>query len=95
MTDNCNSRKPAELVTLYAGKSDEKFVVHKEFACHYSPVLKAAFNSEFIESQTQTYRLEDAADKAVRLLNHWMYTQTLDTVPEAEIEGTSGVVGPG
>jgi hypothetical protein len=38
-----------ELVTLYAGKSNEKFVVHKEFVTHYSAVLKAALSSDFIE----------------------------------------------
>lgn len=32
---------------------------YSEFACHYSPVLNAAFNSEFVESQTWTYCLED------------------------------------
>jgi len=55
-------------------------LVHKEFACFYSPVLKAAFESEFIEGQTQTYRLDDTTKPAVRLLNHWLYTQTLDTI---------------
>jgi hypothetical protein len=38
-------------VILSAGKSDQKFIVHKKFACYYSPVLKAAFNSNFIEGQ--------------------------------------------
>ncbi|KAN0122681.1 hypothetical protein V8E51_001007 [Hyaloscypha variabilis] len=71
-------KKPAELVTLYAGKSNEKFVVHKEFVTHYSPVLRAAFSSDFIEGQTQTYRLEDTTEEAVRLLIHWIYTQKLD-----------------
>jgi hypothetical protein len=31
-------------------------------------VLEAAFNSEFVEGQTQTYRLEDATERAFRLL---------------------------
>lgn len=79
------NRKPAELITLYAGESDVKFVVHKEFAYFYSPVLKAAFESNFIEGQTQTYRLGDSTYRAVRVLSHWLYTQTLDTVPVEEI----------
>jgi len=40
----------AELVTFIVGKEGhENFQVHKEHACHYSPVLNAAFNSAFIE----------------------------------------------
>jgi hypothetical protein len=69
------------MVTLYAGKSAELFKVHKEFACHYSPFLKAAFNSNFVEGQTQTYQCQDTSEVAVRLLIHWFYTQTLDTKP--------------
>ncbi|PVH85664.1 hypothetical protein DL98DRAFT_568007 [Cadophora sp. DSE1049] len=68
-------KKPAQLVTLYAGQSKEKFVVHREFACRYSPVLDAAFKSDFVEGQTQEYRFEDTSEDAVRLLVHWFYTQ--------------------
>jgi hypothetical protein len=64
------TRKPAEFVTLYAGKNEEKFIIHKEFVVHYSPVLKAAFNSEFIEGKNQTYRLEDTTERALRLLTY-------------------------
>ena len=34
-----------QFVTIYAGKDDAapKFIVYKEFAEYYSPVLKAAF----------------------------------------------------
>jgi hypothetical protein len=71
--------KTDEFVTLFAGDNPQKFVVHKEFACHYSPVLKAAFNSNFIEGQTQTYRLEDTSVDALRLLLYWFYTQIVDT----------------
>ena len=78
-------RKPDEFVTLYAGDNPQKFVVHKEFACHYSSVLKTAFNSNFIEGQTQTYRLQETTERAIRLLIHWFYTQKLDTfVPKPE-----------
>jgi hypothetical protein len=39
------------MVTLLVGIGENpvRFVIHKEFACHYSPVFKAAFNSNFIE----------------------------------------------
>ncbi|TVY34854.1 hypothetical protein LSUB1_G005410, partial [Lachnellula subtilissima] len=69
---------PTELVTLEVGPEKKKFILHKEFACHYSPVLKAAFNSEFVEGQTQTYVLEEVTEPVARLLVDWLYTQQLD-----------------
>ncbi|KAK0126627.1 hypothetical protein ONS95_008213 [Cadophora gregata] len=73
-------RKPQQLVTLLAGDSPTKFVVHKYFACHYSPVFDAAFNGNFLEGQTQEYKIQDVDEETVRLLVHWLYTQTLDTM---------------
>ena len=69
------------MVTLVVGGSDNpvKFTLHKDFACHYSPVFHAAFNSNFIEGQTQTYHLEDAQDKVVTLLVKWIYTRRIAT----------------
>jgi hypothetical protein len=63
----------------------KKFIVHKEFACYYSPVFKAAFNSDFYEGQTQTYRIFDTPESAVCLLVHWLYTQKVDL---AQIDGS-------
>ncbi|KAL2072758.1 hypothetical protein VTL71DRAFT_12101 [Oculimacula yallundae] len=73
-------RMPQQLVTLFPGEHPDKFVVHKEFACHYSPVLERAFNGDFIEGQKQEYRFQDIGGEAVRLLVHWFYTQDLDTI---------------
>ena len=68
------------MVTLQAGqfRHSPKVIVHREFACHYSPVLKAAFDSDFKEGQTQIYNLIDASDQSVTLLGQWLYTQRLD-----------------
>lgn len=63
---------------MEVGPEKKKFILHKEFACQYSPVFKAAFNSDFIEGQTQTYKLEDVTEAAARLLVNWFYTQQLD-----------------
>lgn len=49
--------------------------MHKEVACYHSPVFNAAFNSDFIEGQTQTYRLEDTTTRAFKLLVQWLYSQ--------------------
>lgn len=43
----------------------------------YSPVLKAAFNSDFVEGQTQTYNLEVADADAFQLLVQWLYTKSI------------------
>ncbi|KAE9381286.1 hypothetical protein N431DRAFT_490688 [Stipitochalara longipes BDJ] len=79
-------KNPLQLVTLYAGsKSDSKsVVVHKDFACHYSPVFKAAFNSGFVEGQTQEYRVDEEDEEVIRLLVHWFYTQQLDILQTPE-----------
>lgn len=65
------------MVTIIAGPEKEKFILHKEFACHYSPTFNAGFNSKFLAGETQTYTLDDVAPAPVRLLVHWIYTQTL------------------
>ncbi|CZR51111.1 uncharacterized protein PAC_00986 [Phialocephala subalpina] len=71
---------PTSLVTLIIGKDEDKktFLVHREVACEASPVLKAVFESQFIEGQTQTYRLEDTTGRAFKLLMQWMYSRKLN-----------------
>jgi hypothetical protein len=66
--------KPRALVTFLIGEGDkpEKFTVHKEFACHVK-AFDSAFNSNFMEGQTQTYRIDDTSAVAFRLFVHWLY----------------------
>jgi hypothetical protein len=66
------------MVTFLIGLSAQKFLIHKERVCHHSPVLKAAFNGNFIEGQTQTYRIEDTSPGAFRMFTRWIYDQDLD-----------------
>jgi hypothetical protein len=63
------------VVTIYAGQQEEAkpFLIHKDFARHHSPVLKAAFNSDFLEGRTQNYWLEEENEEAIRLLIHCMW----------------------
>jgi hypothetical protein len=49
------------------GSGQTEFVVHKSFIYHASPVLKAAFSSNFTEGQTQRYVLEDITEEAFQL----------------------------
>jgi hypothetical protein len=66
-----------DLVTFVVGPAKKEFVVHKSFACHASPVLRAAFNSDFVEGQTQRYALEDTTEDTFRLFSEWIYTQNI------------------
>lgn len=63
-----------EFVTIVVSKdpSTNKFRIHREFACHHSPVFKAAFNSDFQEGKSQIYILEDPIEGAVQLLVQWL-----------------------
>jgi BTB/POZ domain len=56
-----------------------------EFVCHHSPVLKAAFNSNFMEGETQTYRLEEISSSAFRLLVQWFYNEEFDVFKEEDL----------
>lgn len=67
------------MVKFIVGEGDraEEFVVHKAFACYHSPVFDAAFNSPFLEGQTQTYRLEDVLPQLFKYVVQWMYAEAL------------------
>ncbi|PMD52237.1 uncharacterized protein K444DRAFT_709284 [Hyaloscypha bicolor E] len=86
---NPSLENPFALVTLYAGNEEnaKPFKLHTDFACHYSPVFKAAFNSGFTEGQYQEYRLDVEEEEVVRLLVEWFYTQALNTrQPEEKLD---------
>lgn len=78
---------------LYARTNPEAepFVVHKDFACYHSPVLKAAFNSDFLEGQLQEYRLDisGSAKNVVRILVNWFYTQKLEFQQITRLDGNA------
>jgi hypothetical protein len=80
-------RKGDELVTFLIGKDQRKYLVHKSFACYYSPVLNAAFTGSFIEGQTQTYILEDTNPDGFERFVNWLYTQKIEAYKEGENVG--------
>lgn len=87
---NTNWNTPGTLKNSFPSRSAKgdkikAFIVHEEVACHYSPVLKAAFNSDFVEGQTQTYVLDDIGEHGIAtftLFVEWLYTQKLDLLQE-------------
>jgi len=64
-------------VTFIVGKEAQKFTVHKNLAEHYSPFFTKAFNSGFIEGQTQEMVLEDVEPVTFGLVINWLYTQKI------------------
>ncbi|KAM3077620.1 hypothetical protein ACMFMG_006951 [Clarireedia jacksonii] len=76
-----NFSEASELVTFIVGprNAEKSFVVHKEFACYYSPVLQAVFHPGDDEGRTQTYRFqEDRHERTFKMLVQWFYTQSID-----------------
>jgi hypothetical protein len=66
-----------DIVTFAIGPAKKEFVIHKSFVCHTSTVLKAVFNSNFAEGQTQRYVLEDTTEAAFRHFSEWVYTRNI------------------
>ncbi|KAF8851448.1 hypothetical protein BDZ45DRAFT_766733 [Acephala macrosclerotiorum] len=69
----------------------QKFTVHKEHVCMYSPVLRAALSNDFAAGQTDEYRLTGTTARAVCLLVTWFYFQNirpkqLNADPNANLE---------
>ncbi|KAK2628411.1 hypothetical protein QTJ16_001514 [Diplocarpon rosae] len=88
-----NKENPSEKVTLVVGEEGktETFLIHKEYACHCSPVLKAAFTGSFIEVQTRSYRLEELNPNTFRILAQWFYPRKIvvhehDIIAQGDVE---------
>lgn len=73
------SSDPLTIVAIIIGRSVSKiFAIYKEFACYYSPVLRAAFNGPFLEGQSQTMIIDDfSLSGAFGFVLNWMYTGRL------------------
>ena len=61
---------PGLLVKILIGKDSNinEFLMHKEFACHASPVFDSDFNGSFVEGQTLTYTMEDTTKQTFKYL---------------------------
>ncbi|XMA14306.1 hypothetical protein WAI453_007097 [Rhynchosporium graminicola] len=74
-SDSCGM---SNLVTFTIGPEKKKFLIHKNFACEASPIFKSAFNSSFVEGQSQEYVLEDTTEAAFTMFTEWVYTGRLE-----------------
>ncbi|CZR51139.1 uncharacterized protein PAC_01014 [Phialocephala subalpina] len=78
--DRPDFSEPALTVAFFVtenGKT-EKLLVHKEHACYYSPIFKAALNSSSQEGRTGEYGVEGTTLRAFKLLEQWIYYQSLN-----------------
>jgi hypothetical protein len=79
-----------EVVTLIAEPhhreldTKNKFIVHKSFACHYSPVLKDFFDNKNVDRRLRKYHLRGTSSNTAQLLLQWIYTQKVDIGKIAE-----------
>ncbi|KAF8848129.1 hypothetical protein BDZ45DRAFT_754150 [Acephala macrosclerotiorum] len=78
---------PTQLVTIFVkdGDNETKFLLHRIFACQYSPIFRVAFNSNSLEGQTQTYKLSDTDADTVQFLIEWLYSQQLSMTQLVDI----------
>lgn len=58
----------------------ESFTVHQKLAYFWSPVLKAAFEGQFMEGTTITMEMTDTRREAIPLLIGWMYSGKIDDI---------------
>ncbi|TGO53103.1 hypothetical protein BOTNAR_0305g00060 [Botryotinia narcissicola] len=70
------------------GYKQETFQIHKQIACEHSEVWNRAFNSVFVEGQTQTYRIEDTDPEVFRLLTQWVYREEFDHVHSGDLNAS-------
>lgn len=65
------------MITLIAGDDHDetKYLIHREYACFYSPVLKTRFSGDVPEGEMQTFVLDDCHQNVLRLFVQWVYRQ--------------------
>lgn len=79
------------MVAYLIGPDEARYLMHKKAVYHYSPVLKAAFNSGFIERTTQTYQLEEI-NETFALFMQWIYKQKVELHEDSEGKLSVGIL---
>ena len=55
--------------------SEDKYIVHKDLICFYSPFFDKAFNGRFLEGETQEMKLPEVSSAIFGIFVHWLYYQ--------------------
>jgi hypothetical protein len=65
------------MIALIAGHDPDntKYLIHQEYACFYSPVLKICFSGDVPEGEMQTFVLDGCHQNVLRLFVLWIYRQ--------------------
>lgn len=65
------------MITLIASDDPDntRYLVHEEYACFYSPVLKIRFSGDVPTGEMQTFVLDGCHQNVLRLLVQWIYRQ--------------------
>ncbi|TGO49395.1 hypothetical protein BCON_0211g00120 [Botryotinia convoluta] len=67
------------IVCIHVGSSCQEFAVHKDLICYTSPFFRAAFTSEFRETNTRTIELPETDTEIFDLFMGWLCTRELSS----------------
>ncbi|TVY59622.1 hypothetical protein LSUE1_G009221 [Lachnellula suecica] len=62
-------------VNVSNDQDKDKFLVHKDFICHYSPFFDAAFNGNFEEGERQEMDFPGTKPVVFGIFVEWLYSQ--------------------
>jgi hypothetical protein len=66
-----------DLVELFVGENETKFVVHKELLCAHSDYFQRAFKGKFQESEDGFIRVTEVSEATFRIFQQWLYGQLI------------------
>lgn len=66
-----------EIVTLYVGTDEQKFIAYKDVLCNKVPYFDKMFNGGFEEANTLIARFPEDDPKPFDLMLGWVYEGTL------------------
>jgi hypothetical protein len=66
-----------DMVELFVGENETKFVVHKDLLCAHSDYFQRAFKGKFQESEDGFTRVTDVSEVTFRIFQQWLYGQLI------------------
>lgn len=67
---------------VFVGAERKKFILHREYFCRHSSVLKKFFDNDVFDAETEEYALADVTSDSMDLFVKWMYTKKIPVAPE-------------
>lgn len=69
-----------DMITFEVGEHRQPFLVHKNYACHYSPFLKVMFDGVWPDTPSRRVNLTEVCPEVFNMFQVWLYTQNLHRV---------------